>query len=123
VQLLVIDDNPDNRFLLAKTLLRKFPNAALVECQSIETALNLLKSVSVDLVVAHRTHELAGVDLVRELRTAHATVPIIAVSGIDKRQAILAAGATRFHLLDEWLLIGNAAAELVQASPSPEAND
>jgi len=31
---LVIDDNLDGRFLIEKTLLRKFPNASIVGCQT-----------------------------------------------------------------------------------------
>jgi CheY-like chemotaxis protein len=113
VKLLVIDDNADNRFLLARTLLRKFPRAALVECQSVETAMKMLKEENVTLVVSHRTHEVGGADLLRELRQVNPTVPILAVSGMDQKEATLAAGATMFHLLDEWLLIGNAVAQVL----------
>ena len=125
MKFLVVDDNPDNRFLVSKTLLRKFPNAAVVECQTLETATTFLKQVKVDLVVAHRTPELGDRALIRELRSVHPTVPIIAISSIDRRAEVLAAGANRFHLSDEWLLIGNTAVELLQSdrtnlAPLPE---
>lgn len=116
MKILVIDDNPDNRFLLSKTLLRKFPTAALIECQSLETAVHILRQGGAELVIAHRTPEAEVADLVKELRTAHTTVPIIAVSGIDRRKAALAAGANVFHLFDEWLLIGNVAASLLDSA-------
>jgi CheY-like chemotaxis protein len=113
VKFLIVEDNPDSRFLLSKTLLRKFPTAAIVECQSSETAQRLLAQEPVSLVIAHRTYELSGVELVRALREANPLVPVIAVSGVDRKSEVLAAGANRFHLLDEWLLLGNAVEELL----------
>jgi CheY-like chemotaxis protein len=117
VKFLLIDDNPDNRFLVSKTLLRKFPHAALVECAAPDTALALLQEEVFDIVLAHRTHELAGLELIRELRRA-CGAPIVAISGVDRRAAALEAGAARFHLLDEWLLIGNTVQELLAARES-----
>lgn len=115
MKFIIVDDNPDNRFLVAKTLLRKFPDAAVVECQTLETAKTLLRTVNANLVVAHRTPEMGDCELIRELRTVNSAVPIIAISSIDRTSEVLAAGATRFHFTDEWLLIGNAALELLQA--------
>jgi hypothetical protein len=37
-RLLVIDDNADTRFLVSKTLLRKFPHAIVSECVTVEAA-------------------------------------------------------------------------------------
>lgn len=119
MKFLLVDDNPDNRFLISKTLLRKFPGAALVECASPETAAELLEADDFDVILAHRTHDLAGIALIRELRRLAPEVPIIAISGIDRRFEALSAGASRFHLMDEWLLIGNTVQELV----APEAPD
>jgi response regulator RpfG family c-di-GMP phosphodiesterase len=116
VKFLIIDDNPDNRFLLTKTLLRKYPAAALVECQSIDTAMRVLKNEAIDLIVAHRATEVGGADLVREVRRVNTTTPLIAVSGVNRCRETLAAGANRFQLLDEWLMVGHVAAQLL---PSP----
>lgn len=115
VKFLVVDDNPDNRFLVSKTLLRKFPKAAVVECQTLETALGFVRQVEIDLVVAHRTPEAGDCALIRELRNVSPTMPIIAISSIDRRTEVMAAGANRVHLTDEWLLIGSAAVELLQS--------
>jgi response regulator RpfG family c-di-GMP phosphodiesterase len=119
VKFLIIDDNPDNRFLLTKTLLRKYPAAALVECQSVDTAMRVLKSEAIDLIVAHRATEVGGADLVREVRRVNATTPIIAVSGVNRCRETLAAGANRFQLLDEWLMVGHVAAQLLPAPLTP----
>ena len=44
LKFLVIDDNADSRFLLVKTLLRKFPTAVIHECQSSEAAFEMAKT-------------------------------------------------------------------------------
>ena len=114
---LVIDDNPDSRFLLVKTLLRKFPTAVLQECQSGESAVEFTRRESLSAIVVHRSTEMAGVALVRELRAVAPHIPIVMVSSIDRRAAAGAAGATAFLLYDEWLRIGTIVAELVGTSP------
>lgn len=110
---LIIDDNPDNRFLVAKTLLRKFPEAAVVECQLLAVAKRILCTQAVDLVVAHRTADALETELVQALRELHATVPIIAVSAIDRETDMIGAGANAFQLTDQWLLIGRTAERLI----------
>jgi CheY-like chemotaxis protein len=101
---LVIDDHDDHRFLLVKTLLRKFPHAAVQECQNGETALELARTEAYAAIV----------DLVRRLRELEPNVPIVMVSGIDRTSAALAAGATRFLHYDEWLRIGTVVTELLK---------
>jgi DNA-binding NtrC family response regulator len=119
VKFLIIDNNPDNRFLLTKTLLRKFPAAALVECQSLDTATRILRTDTIHLIVAHRATEVGGADLVREVRRVDPTTPIIAVSGADRCREVLAAGANRFQLLDEWLMVGHVASQLLPTPLAP----
>lgn len=111
---LVIDENPDGRFLLSKTLLRAFPSAAVVECLSAETAFNELRTKEVAAIVLHRTVEFDGAGLVRELRKIDAVVPIIMVSGIDREKLAVEAGATRFFHYDQWVRIGLFVAELLE---------
>jgi CheY-like chemotaxis protein len=122
LRFLVIDDNPDGRFLVSKTLLRKFPNAVLSECQTAEAAFQLLnRGDEVSLITAHRTFELDGVSLVRELRARRPAVPILMLSGIDRREAALAAGANAFLTYDEWLMVGNHVAAMLE-NPRARAN-
>lgn len=116
---LVIDENPDGRFLLSKTLLRAFPDAAIVECQAAETGFRVLRTEAVAAVISHRTFEYDGATLVRELRKISAAVPIIMTSGIDREKIALEAGATRFFNYDQWLRIGTFVAELLAQAPAP----
>ncbi len=115
VKFLVIDDNADSRFLLVKTLLRKFPTAVVHECQSSEAALAMAGTVDLAAIVCHRTTETAGITLLREIRALNSHVPLVMVSGIDRTNQALAAGADRFLLYEEWLRIGTVVEELVGA--------
>ena len=105
-QFLVVDFHAESRFLLVKTLLRKFPGATIHECDDADHATEILRRNSVTAVITHRTFEIAGIDLVRRFRDIDGVVPIVMVSGIDREQAALAAGASSFLPYDEWLRIG-----------------
>lgn len=121
LRFLVIDDNPDGRFLVSKTLLRKFPNAVVSEAQTAEAGFRILDSEKVSLVVAHRTFEFDAISLVTELRSRNARVPIIMMSGIDRREAVCAAGANAFLTYEEWLMVGNHVAALLAGSATDGA--
>ena len=113
---LVIDENPDGRFLLRRALSGTFPNAAVIECPSAETALRLLEAEPIAAILSHRTHEFDGAGLVRELRKINASVPIVMVSGFDREKVAQEAGATRFFNYDQWPRIGIFVSELLAAS-------
>jgi CheY-like chemotaxis protein len=112
---LIVDDNPDSRFLLVKTLLRKFPQAILQETQHGESAVALARGEMLDAIVAHRAAEVDGLTLVRMLRQTNPRVPIVMVSGLDRTNAAIEAGATTFLSYDAWLRIGTVVAGLVPA--------
>jgi CheY-like chemotaxis protein len=113
---LVIDDNADGRALLTKTLMRKFPSSIIHECQDAESAVSDVARGGVDVVVVHRVWDVDGATLIRRLRAANLSVPIIAVSGIDRTKEALAAGATRFLSYDEWLRVGTIVSEVLGGS-------
>ena len=123
---LIVDDNPDSRFLLVKTLLRKFPNAVLRECQDGSTAVNLAKSASLDALIVHRAEEVDGLTLIRMLRQVNTKVPIVMVSGIDRSKESVEAGATCFLSYEAWLCIGTVVSDLLsggaQSNPSDTAS-
>ena len=104
---LIIDDNPDGRFLVAKTILRKFPTAVILECQTAEAAFAAMDGQAISAVVSHRTFDAAGVELVRQLRKRNADVPILMMSGIDRHDDALLAGANAFLTYEQWLLVGS----------------
>jgi CheY-like chemotaxis protein len=110
---LIIDDNPDSRFLLVKTLLRKFPDAVVEECQSSVTAIEIVQKEGVTAVISHRAADADGETMIRLVRRVNATVPIVMVSGLDRSRVALAAGATRFLNYDEWLRLGTVVADIL----------
>jgi CheY-like chemotaxis protein len=120
-QFLVVDDNADSRFLLVKTLLRKFPQSLVQECQDSDIALVTARNPALDAIVAHRANDTDGPSLIRLLRQVNPQVPIVMVSGIDRTQAAAEAGASTFLSYDEWLRIGSVVAELISKTHAPEA--
>lgn len=104
---LVVDFHPESRYLLVKTLLRKFPGATIHECDDADRATELVHFCALAAVVAHRTFDVSGADVVRRFRAADPHVPIIMVSGMDRAEAALEAGATSFLPYEEWLRIGS----------------
>lgn len=102
----VIDYHAESRMLLVRTLRRKFPEAMIYETDDADHAIELVRLGNIAAVITHRTFEVEGVDLVRQLRAAHPDIIIVMVSGIDREDAALGAGATSFLPYDEWLRIG-----------------
>ncbi len=105
--LVVIDFHPESRYLLVKTLRRKFPNAVIHESDDAEKAIEIARAVNLAAIITHRTFEMEGSELVRRLRDADPKVPIVMVSGRDRSAAAHDAGATAFLSYDEWLRIGS----------------
>jgi len=110
---LVIDFNAESRFLLVKTLRRKFPTALIHETDVAENALELTRDVNLTAIISHRTFDVEGVELVRQLRAVDRDVPIVMVSGIDRGSGPIEAGANAFLHYDQWLRIGTMVETLV----------
>jgi CheY-like chemotaxis protein len=117
-QFLVVDDNADSRFLLVKTLLRKFPQALLQECQDSDVAIVAARNPNLDAIVAHRASDVDGPTLIRFLRHSNPSVPIVMVSGLDRSASAAEAGATSFLNYDEWLRVGTVVSDLLLRNPT-----
>lgn len=120
-QFLVVDDVPDSRFLLVKTLLRKFPQALVQECEDSDVAVAAAGNAKLDVIIAHRSRDVDGITLTRMLRQTNTAVPILMVSGIDRRAAAADAGANEFLNYDEWLRIGTVVANLLTPRHAADA--
>jgi len=121
---LVIDDNADGRSLLARTLLRKFPQSLTIECAEAAAATRTAGTEQLDAIIVHRAREMEGVDLIPLLREISPRIPIIYVNGPDRSQAALAGGATSCLSYDAWLRLGTVIAEALEsrAWPTPSAH-
>lgn len=122
-QFLIIDFHPESRYLLVKTLLRKFPGATIHESDDADQAVELTRALDLRAVVTHRTFEIAGAELVRLLREADPEVPIVMVSGIDRAEEALAAGANAFLHYDEWLRVGSVVETVIADAPRSAADE
>jgi CheY-like chemotaxis protein len=116
LKFLLVDDNSDSRFLLAKTIQRKFPGGVIVECETSASAVTFISEERPSIVVAHRGRDCDGATLIRTLRQYNQRVPIVMVSGIDREAAAKNAGATRFLHYDQWLRIGTVVSELLSSA-------
>jgi ActR/RegA family two-component response regulator len=117
-EFLLIDDNADNRFLLAKTLLRRYPNALIQECQDSQPALVAARRASLTAAVVHRAADVDGFPMIEMLRGARPTLPILFVSGADARSKAIEAGASAFLNYDAWLNVGVAVDDMLRAADS-----
>lgn len=120
LKFLVVDHHRDSRFLLVKCLHRKFPEALIEEAEDGDPAIERARAQDLAVIVTHRTREYFGTELVQKFREANSTVPIVMVSGIERTEPALAAGADRFLLYDEWLRIGTVVKELLEQGRSPK---
>jgi DNA-binding NarL/FixJ family response regulator len=107
LKVLVVDADQDGRYLLEKTILRKFPAAIIKVAKGADSGLAIAKDEKPAVIISHRTPEMSGVELVREFRALDPTVPIVMVSTVDRREVALSAGADAFLLYDEWLRVGS----------------
>lgn len=116
---LVVDHHKDSRFLLVKSLLRKFPQAKIEEAEEGDPAVEQARNPALSAIITHRTREYYGTELVAKFREVNSRVPIVMVSGIERTGPALAAGADRFMLYDEWLRIGTLVKELLETGRTP----
>lgn len=110
---LVVDHHKESRFLLVKSLLRRFPHANIEEVEEGDVAIELARTRELSAIITHRTREYFGTELVEKFREVNTDVPIVMVSGIERTAPALAAGADRFMLYDEWLRIGTLVKDLL----------
>jgi DNA-binding NtrC family response regulator len=114
---LIIDHNAEGRMLIGRTLRRKYPNAILQECDTLEAALTALRESRIDAVVSHRAIGYDGVTTLQMIRYAQPAMPIVMVSGVDRAKEAHAAGA-EFIRFDAWLTVGSVVERLLQERAS-----
>lgn len=122
---LIVDDNADARSLLTRTLIRKFPQCIASECGDADTAIVIARTEKLAAIVVHRAGEITGLEMIPLLRKVAPKVPLVYVSGIDRSQAAVKAGATAFLNYDAWLGLGTLISGLMEGSQpdTPPATD
>jgi len=116
LKFLVVDDVAENRFLLAKTLLRKFPLSLIQECQESVPAIQAAQTEPLAAIIVHRAADVDGLSLVSMLRQVNPLVPIVMVSGRESCPDATEVGANAFLNYDAWLRIGTVVEDLLKAA-------
>lgn len=115
-EFLVVEADTDTRFLLSKTILRKFPQALIHEREQADAALSSAEAGKLTSAIVHDADDMEGTALVALLRESNPTLPILAVSCEADPAAALRAGASGFLLTQEWLRVGTVVDDLIIAA-------
>jgi CheY-like chemotaxis protein len=111
---LVVDDVAENRYLLAKTLLRKFSASLIQECEDSAPAIAAAQHDRLTAIIVHRSSDVDGLSLIAMIRQVNPSVPIIMVSGRESCPGAIEAGATAFLNYDAWLRIGTVVEDTIR---------
>jgi CheY-like chemotaxis protein len=99
---MVVDDDPDGRFLLDHRLRRTFKDCAVIACTSPTEALGMLRAGCVDAIVTdHQFGGESSCDLITQARRRGVACPILVVTASDDpkvQSAAYAAGATKVFM-------------------------
>ena len=78
---LILDDDPDNRFLIRYGLTKAFPGAHVLEYDDADKALAGIREVRLDAVVSdHHLSTRDGASFITDLRSLGNTCPIVMVT-------------------------------------------
>jgi hypothetical protein len=116
-QFVVVSDSEEERMLYARTLLRKFPAAVIVECRVDAAALMLERAADFTGVAVHFGSSPEIRAFVENLRQIARQLPIVSLSGFDRSIDALAAGTSRFLPADQWLMLGVVMQDLLANPP------
>jgi two-component system, NtrC family, response regulator HydG len=99
---MVVDDNPEGRFLLEHQLRKALNPCAVVACASASEALIMLQTTRIDAVITDNGLGLdSGIELIGQARSRGITCPIVMVTGSDNPQVqrdAYCAGVTKVFL-------------------------
>lgn len=116
-KILLIDCDDDSRMLIGRALLRAMPDSALLECASVECALELARGHPPSAVVVHRADHHDGVTAITVLRRHLARTPIVMISALDRRESAERAGASAFVARDDYAAVAVTVRDLLSSTP------
>lgn len=86
--ILVIEDDPDNRFLLGERLRAELPDARVIVAESADAALELTTRTRPTVIVLDlHLHGMEGFELAARLRAEMPAVPIVLLTGDMRPEA------------------------------------
>lgn len=111
---LVVAESADDRLRYTRTLLRKFPQAAITDSGIAGALLLATQAEHCNGAVVNITGAGNALRLVAALRGVNPRMPLIALCAVDRSVDAFAVGASRFLLNAEWLMIGTLMAEVIE---------
>ena len=115
LKFLVVDDVPENRFLVVKALLKQFPRSIVQECEESTPAIAAAQHDRLSAVIVHRGIDVDGPTIIALLRRVNPSVPIVMVSGRESCPAAIEAGANAFLNYEGWQRIGAVVEQTITA--------
>lgn len=93
LRLLIVDDNPDDRFAYRRMLgMAADQRYEIIEADSAEAALKILAEQHVQFVLLDlHLPDTQGLDLLQSIRAAHAQLPVVMLTGLDDVNTSVAA--------------------------------
>ncbi len=86
-QILVIDDNPDDRALTVRALSLDFPTVTIKQIRSMDDFDAALKDRSFDLVITdYKVHWIDGIEVLRRVKEVNADCPVIMFTGTGNEE-------------------------------------
>jgi two-component system cell cycle sensor histidine kinase/response regulator CckA len=90
IKILIIDDNPADRFLLVKDILTRFETAEISEAESLEGAFDQIDNTRFDIIILdYYLKSKDGLELLEKFKSRKIDIPIIVITGRgDERIAV-----------------------------------
>jgi CheY-like chemotaxis protein len=114
-QFLIVDDDADSTFLAQRNLLTAFPQAAVVQVQTGQAALEALRQQDFTAIVTdYRMPWMDGLTLVRKIREMNVHVPIVMRTAMeDLEEQARAAGVDYVLPWFRWRELGEVVREVL----------
>jgi two-component system, chemotaxis family, chemotaxis protein CheY len=119
-QFLIVDDDADSTFLARRNLLAAFPQAAVIQVETGQAALEALKQQEFTAIITdYRMPWMDGLTLVRKVREMHVHIPIVMRTAMeDLESQARAAGVDYVLPWYRWRELGEVVREIVQCHTS-----
>lgn len=104
---IVVEKDDDLRAIYRFRLEKQFEGCTVIEAPSCAEALAVLDTSAVDAVLINqKTLDGSGIEALRRIREANATIPLISIGPIGVQQTALKSGANAFLDDLKWAELG-----------------